>query len=96
MSHSANTVTSHRLHPSKEVTPRSDSWEVHVGLVGSLYVVGPGPKAMMRAYRASTPGHLDIVRRAVILLNQTRREDIEAGCPEIKDALVACGWADED
>lgn len=96
MSHSANTVADHRLHPTKELTPRMVEWEIHIGLTGFLYIVGPGQNAMQRAYRESTTEHLAVARRAAILLNQTRREDLEAGPPEILAALVACGWVDED
>lgn len=96
MSHSADTVTDHRLHPSKELTPRMVEWEIHIGHVGYLYIVGPGPKAMLCAYRTQSTERLTILRRTVILLNQTRREDIEAAEPEIRAALVACGWEEED
>lgn len=96
MSHSANTVAEHRLHPSKDLTPRVTEWEVHVGLVGYLYVVGPGPKAMLLAYRSAIPAHLAVVRDAVILLNQTRREDMEAADDEIRAALIESGWVEED
>jgi hypothetical protein len=96
MSHSANTVTDHRLHPSKELTPRVTEWEIHIGLTGFLYIVGPGPVAMQRAYRESTPPRLAIVQKALILLNQTKREDVDAGVSEILAALAACGWVDED
>lgn len=95
MSHSANTVTEHRLHPSKELTPRVVEWEIHVGFVGYLYVVGPGANAMLRVCRESTPHHLAIARRAVILLNQTRREDADAGPDEIRAALLQVGWEEE-
>lgn len=96
MSHSADTVTDHRLHPSKELTPRVTEWEIHIGFTGFLYVVGPGANAMLRAYREATPNHLAIVRRAVILLNQTKREDSEAAAPEIRAALISVGWEEED
>jgi len=96
MSHSANTVAEHRLHPTKELTPRVTEWEIHIGMTGFLYIVGPGPSAMQRAYREATPHHLAITRRALILLNQTRREDADAGPAEILAALTAVGWLNED
>ena len=97
MSHSAETVSTHRLHPSKDLTPQVVEWEAYIGpLSGFLFVVGPGAGAMQRAYRSATTRHLELVRRAVILLNQTRREDIEAGSEEILAALAAVGWVDED
>lgn len=96
MSHSANTIADHRLHPSKELAPRVTEWEIHFGMTGFLYIVGPGSKAMLRAYRESSPARLAIVRRAVILLNQTKREDCEAAAPEIRAALEAAGWEQED
>jgi hypothetical protein len=96
MSHSAETVSSHRLHPTKDLTPRVHEWEVHIGMTGFLYVVGPGPSAMVRAYRSATDPHLALVRRAVLLLNRTRREDADAGPAEIRAALVKVGWRDDD
>jgi len=96
MSHSAETVSSHRLHPTKELAPTLPPWEIHVGHTGFLYIVGPGPEAMRRAYRESTVERLTLVRRTVVLLNRTRREDVDAGPDEILAALIACGWVDED
>lgn len=95
MSHSAHSVSDHYLHPSKDLTPQVDEWSIHTGMTGMIYIVGPGPKAMKRAYREATPERMTICVRAVIVLNTTRREDVSAGPEEILAALLSCGWEDD-
>lgn len=95
MSHSANTVSSHRLHPI-ERAERLPAWELHLGMTGFLYIVGPGPNAMQRVAREETLINLSVAAKAVHLLNQTKREDVDAGPADILDALRACGWDEDD
>ena len=87
MSHSANNITNHRLLPSKELTERVPEWEVYFGMVGYLYIVGPGPSAMLKISTNPTLFDIQLAQKAVIILNQTRREDSEAGPDEIKEIL---------
>lgn len=94
MSHSANTVSSHRLHPV-ERADKCSKWETHVGMAGFLYIVGPGARAMQRVSRERNLISLSIANRAIQILSKTHREDFEAGPEEIIAALVACGWERE-
>ena len=58
-------------------------WEIHVGSV-RLYLVGPGPHAMLRCsepvYRGKigTPEEWSIARKALRLLIKDHSEDLEA------------------
>lgn len=69
-------------------------WELHVGTV-QLFIVGPGPDAWLKCSEASYDGTIGscreraIARRAVRILNPTRREDKDAGPTEIRAALDA-------
>ena len=92
---SANSITNYNLHPTKHLTERSPEWEIHFGMTGMLYVVGPGPRAMQRVARIPNETFIQVARDAVILLNQTRREDSDAGPGDIREALLLCGWTEE-
>lgn len=94
MSHSADTVSSRRLHPV-ERAERVPEWETYVGITGFFYIVGPGPKAMKRVARERNLIVIGIANRAVALLNRKHRENMDAGPAEIMEALIACGWEDE-
>ena len=95
MSHSANNVTHHNLHPTKHLTERTPEWESYFGMTGILYVCGPGSSAMLRVARIPNETFIHVARETVMLLNQTRREDCDAGPDEIREALLACGWVEE-
>lgn len=74
-------------------------WEIHTGSV-YLYLVGPGPKAMRRCSRRSvnpgTEAERELAERARQILNDRHRENREAGEAEIYDALVECGYVEDD
>jgi|APGre2960657404_1045060.scaffolds.fasta_scaffold153680_2 hypothetical protein len=92
---SANSITNYNLHPTRHLTERSPEWEIHFGMTGILYVVGPGPRAMQRVARIPNETFIQVARDTVIHLNQTRREDCDAGAREIREALLLCGWDEE-
>ena len=62
---------------------RYPKWEIHVGSV-RLYLVGPGPHAMLRCsepvYRGKigTPEEWSIARKALRILSQEHGEDLAA------------------
>lgn len=97
MSHSANNITAHRLHPSSADCTTDREWGIYIGpLSGFLFIVGPGEKAMRRVTRTPNEHFIEIARNCVILLNQTKREDVSAGPAEILEALIAVGYENCD
>lgn len=74
------------------VTTSLHIWELHVGTV-QLFIVGPGPNAWLACSESCYSGQIGtdeerrIARYAVILLNNERLQDKDAGPDEIKDAL---------
>ena len=93
MSHSANNITTHRLHPSPATVKTDEEWAIHIGpLSGFLFITGPGATAMQRVSRKPTEHYIALARNAVIRLNQTHREDFSAGPGEIRAVLLEFGW----
>lgn len=68
------------------------AWEIHVGSV-RLYIVGPGPHAMLRCsepvYRGKigTLEEWNIARKALRILNQEHAEDLAADGATIQRVL---------
>ncbi len=87
--------TWHDTHSPATAAPSTAiTWSLEAGTV-QLFIVGPGPDAWLACSRPnyqprSTPGtprEREIARQAVILLNQTHRNDKDAGIPQIQAAL---------
>lgn len=77
--------------PTKPVTDDLPTWEIYEGM-NFLYLVGPGPKAMVRCGSIPpTLAQLKIARKALALLIPQQ----DAGEAEIKAALKECGYEEE-
>lgn len=71
---------------------RHPKWEIHVGSV-RLYIVGPGPHAMLRCSepvykgKIGTPEEWNIARKALRILNREYHQDITADGNTIAQVL---------
>lgn len=83
----------------ERLAPMLPEWEIHTGCV-YLYIIGPGPDAMLRcSVRSMNPGtaeERELASLAILLLNERYRENKDAGPVEILAVLRECGYEEAE